>query len=127
MVHDLGDSRSASLHPKLARFLAGDPPCTPFTHRDHVEVAWRLLQVVPLEQAVAVFCDRLRTIATAAGVPEKFDATMTWGYLVLIDERRIPDETFDEFAGRNTDLLDRTHPNLDRMGIERAAPPARHL
>lgn len=127
MVTDAGDSTQPPPHQKLARFLDGLPPCAPFTHRDHVEVAWLLLATLPLERAIGVFCDRLRAIAALAGVPEKFHATMTWSYLALVDERRRADESFDAFALRNADLLDPTHPTLERhYSKERlAAPDAR--
>jgi hypothetical protein len=105
-----GRGSVAPVHPLLARFLDGVPPCAPFTHRDHVEVAWRLLEAMPLERAIGVFCDRLRRIATIAGAPQKFHATLTWCYLVLVDARRAQAQSWDAFARGNAELFDRTHP-----------------
>jgi hypothetical protein len=42
------------------------------------------------------------------GVPKKFHATMTWAYLILLDEamHRSPGANFDDVLAQNPALLD---------------------
>jgi hypothetical protein len=58
-----------------------------FPHREHVRVAWILLQQHPLPEAAARFCSGLRALASSAGKPERYHETVTWAYLLLINDR----------------------------------------
>jgi len=80
-----------------------------FHHREHLYVAWCYLQALPLEEALARYVRHLRQLTVAIGAPDKFHATMTWAYVVLLDEamRGSPDATFDELLAANPALLDR--------------------
>jgi hypothetical protein len=82
---------------------------TTFHHREHLYVAWCYLRALPLEDALARYVHHLRQLAIALGVPHKFHATMTWGYVVLLGEAmdRSPSVGFDELLDRHPALLDR--------------------
>ena len=55
------------------------------------------------------YVHHLRQLTLALGVPNKFHATMTWAYLVLLREAidRSPSKTFDELLAQQPVLLDR--------------------
>jgi hypothetical protein len=58
--------------------------------------------------ALERFCGGLRRVAQAAGKPERYHETITWAYLLLINERMERsgrDLSWEEFARRNPDLL----------------------
>lgn len=79
-----------------------------FHHREHLYVAWCYLRALSLEDALARYVRHLRQLASALGVPEKFHATMTWAYVILLYEAmaRSPDAAFDDLLTKNPALLD---------------------
>lgn len=79
-----------------------------FHHREHLYVAWCYLRALPLEEALARYVQHLRKLAAALGVPDKFHATVTWAYVVLLHAamRRSPGATFDGLLAENPALLD---------------------
>ena len=78
-----------------------------FRHRDHVAVACQLLRQHDFLEASARYGAHLQAIASKAGVPQKFNTTVTLAFLSLIAERMATcqHEDFDDFAARNPDLL----------------------
>lgn len=96
----------------LDGFRAGTLPA--FPHREHVRVAWLYLGEAPIESAVPAFCRDLRKFAAAKGAHGLFHATITWAFLILVNERRVAGETFEGFAERNADLFARKPSILDR-------------
>jgi hypothetical protein len=81
---------------------------TKFHHREHLYVAWCYLRALPLEDALARYVHHLRRLANALGVPQKFHATMTWAYVVLLHDamERSPGASFDELVAMNPAILD---------------------
>jgi len=79
-----------------------------FRHREHLYVAWVYLGALPLEEALARYVKHLRALAAALGVPGKYHATMTWTYLLLLDQamHEMPGAGFDELLARRPALLD---------------------
>jgi hypothetical protein len=79
-----------------------------FHHREHLYVAWCYLRALSLEEALARYVHHLRRLAAALGAPEKFHATMTWGYVVLLHAamERSPDAGFDALLADNPALAD---------------------
>lgn len=76
-----------------------------FHHRDHVRLAWLYLRhYTPLE-ALTRFADGLQRFATANGHAGLYHETITWAYLFLIRERMADEETWEDFAAANPDLL----------------------
>jgi hypothetical protein len=78
-----------------------------FHHRDHVRVAWALLERQCVLEVLVRFTAGLRRLAAAAGKPGLYHETITWAYVLLVKERRLPpgQEDWPAFAARNPDLL----------------------
>ena len=93
----------------LRDFETGAVHHAPFGHRDHVRIAYELIVSQPFDVALARFVGALRNITSAAGHPGKFHMTITVAFLAAIAERhaRDPALTWEEFASRNPDLLDK--------------------
>jgi hypothetical protein len=79
-----------------------------FGHRQHLYVAWCYLRELPLEEALARFVAHLRRLTTAHGAPEKYHATITWTYLVALNDAMTehPELGFDELLLACPELLD---------------------
>lgn len=77
-----------------------------FHHAEHVRVAWLYLRRFEPAEALRRYVEGIRRLSRALGAPEKYHETITWAYLLLIGERVADDESWEEFAGRNPDLLD---------------------
>jgi hypothetical protein len=81
-----------------------------FTHRRHLEFGWRYLQRYGFPEGAARFAGRLRAYVEHVGAAAKYHETITWAYLVLMNEERTlrspPGETFDAMIARRPDLLD---------------------
>jgi hypothetical protein len=81
-----------------------------FGHREHIELAWSYLRVYPVDTAEGVMIAAIRHIAGRHGAPGKYHETITraWLRCVAVHMQRWGAEIFEEFIGRNPDLLDRT-------------------
>ena len=81
-----------------------------FGHREHIEVAYEMLQKYGFLDASAKYSKAISTIATNAGAPKKFNVTITMAFLSLIAERIYSTEqnSFEEFLSKNEDLLSRS-------------------
>lgn len=73
---------------RIARFEAAEVGAAGFHHRDHVHVAWLYLERLPALAAVERFTAGLRRLAAAHGKPGLYHETITWAFLLLIQERR---------------------------------------
>ncbi len=82
-------------------------PPADFHHRQHVQAAWWLLRAEAPLPAMLRFVEGLRRYAAHIGKPEVFHATITWAYLVLVNERL-------ERGGRGRSWaeFEREHPEL---------------
>lgn len=80
---------------------------TQFGHAEHVQVAFELLQKYDFIDAAATYAKGIRTIATKAGAPQKFNLTITYAFMSLIAERMTDTDTqdFAQFATQNPDLF----------------------
>lgn len=110
----------------LARFLRGDIDTAPFTHREHVRMAFETLRRHDFVEAALHYSHALRTLTAKVGKPEKFHQTVTVAFLSLVAERmqtRGPCD-FDDFADANPDLLDKSalsrHYSAGRLSSEAA-------
>ena len=88
-------------------FESRDLDAGAFRHRDHVGVAYEMLCSYDFVEASAKYAANIKSIATKAGVPDKFNATITFAYLSLIAERMgtTRHANYDDFISRNPDLL----------------------
>ena len=79
-----------------------------FHHADHVRVAFAYVSEMPILEAIAKFSAALKRFAQAKNKPNLYHETITWAYLLLIQERlaRARDsQSWEEFAQSNPDLL----------------------
>jgi hypothetical protein len=79
-----------------------------FGHREHVRVAFLLLDEHGFDTALQVISDRIRAMAVAGGDPTKFHATRTQAWLQLVDAARKADSTTTDseaFLARHPFLL----------------------
>jgi hypothetical protein len=76
-----------------------------FTHRDHLELAWRSVGRVGLAGALIEVPAFLRGLTAAAGQPERYHETVTLGFLLLVADRYEAGEDFEAFCARNPDLF----------------------
>jgi len=79
-----------------------------FSHEDHIQMAWIYVSAHPLSEAIARFRTDLRRFVKHAGAEDKYHETITWFYLVLVNERanRLdPEHSWECFKKANGDLL----------------------
>lgn len=91
----------------VCSLLAGTLPEAGFEHEQHVRAAWAMLGMLGLEATIQQFPIAIRRLAENLGVPDKYHATITLAFVLIIDERRraAPDLTWSSFAEANPDLL----------------------
>lgn len=105
----------------LEQFEAGTIRPEEFHHRQHVEVVWLYLQRCPVEEVLGRFPAALKRFAQRVGKANLYHATITWTFILLINERNerarfagSPYATFEQFAAENPDLLAWKPSVLDR-------------
>jgi hypothetical protein len=93
----------------LERFMRGELEAGSFPHREHVRVAFAMLQRHDFAEAVLHFSRTLRAMAARAGKPAAFHQTVTIAFLALIAERMGCGQQleFASFADANPDLFDK--------------------
>lgn len=93
----------------LSQLEACTLPEDRFHHADHLHAAWLYLTRLPVIEAIARFSNILRAYAASRGKPDRYHETITWAYLLLLNERMRQSETtaaWEQFAAANTDLFD---------------------
>jgi hypothetical protein len=101
----------------LTAFETGTLPEESFHHSDHVRAAWLLLREESPAAALDRFSSALKRFAAAKGKTRLYHETITWAYVLLINERlqrggRSLD--WEGFASANPDLLTWRPSVLDR-------------
>jgi hypothetical protein len=92
----------------LAAFESATLPESCFHHKDHVRAAWLLLREGSPAQALVRFTEALKRFAASLGKARLYHETITWAYLLLINERMERSgraSSWEEFAASNADLL----------------------
>ncbi|HMA17145.1 MAG TPA: hypothetical protein VKS03_01780 [Thermoanaerobaculia bacterium] len=92
----------------LAAFENGTLPEECFHHRDHVRAGWLLLKGNPPVAALDRFTSAWKRFAAGKGKTGLYHETITWAYLLLINERMERcgrDVDWGRFAAANSDLL----------------------
>jgi hypothetical protein len=76
----------------------------------HLSLAWAYLQRDGFPEGALNFRRHLKTYVANVGAEGKYHETLTWAYLVLLNEelslRSPPGESFDALIQRRPDLLD---------------------
>ncbi|MEO3431648.1 hypothetical protein [Inquilinus sp. CAU 1745] len=78
-----------------------------FRHAEHVTVAFGLLKRYDFIDAAAIYARGIRTLASKAGAPGKFNLTITYAFMSLIAERMAGSACDDaeRFIQDNPDLM----------------------
>jgi len=98
----------------------GTLPPESFHHRDHVRLAWILLRKWAPAEALVKFSTTLRRYAKSQGQEAIYHETISWAYVLLINERmRNPGEhgpagDLESFAAAHPELF-RWKPSLLEM------------
>lgn len=90
----------------IAAFEAGDVDPARFNHEAHIYVAWLYLQAYERTDAIARFDAALKRLTTKIGASGKYNATITWLFLLLIDARAQEGQDWPAFRTRNRDLFE---------------------
>jgi hypothetical protein len=93
----------------IQRFENLTLPAASFHHRDHVRVVWLYLRRYSVIETLKRFSESLKRFATANGKPNLYHETITWAYVLLINERIERsgcEQSWAEFVDSNTDLFD---------------------
>ena len=87
-----------------------------FDHEAHINVAWLYLERYPLTDAIDRFTKALQRLTRKLGVPDKYNETISWFYMLLIEERRSvsPAGNWIAFRQTNSDLFSRGDNILER-------------
>ena len=98
---------SALPHPELtiASFEAGEIDADRFDHEAHVYLGWLYVRELGITQAISRFDAALRRLVVLLGRDGKYHATLTWFFLLLINERAESDEPWQIFRRRNDDIV----------------------
>ena len=92
----------------IEKFEASDIDPDRFDHEAHVYVAWLYVHEYELSDAIGRFNAGLRRLVSKFGAADKYHATLTWFFTLLIAERIEMNEPWVVFKLRNADLLDRS-------------------
>jgi len=101
----------------LAAFEDGSLPEDRFHHADHVRAAWLILKEGPPAVALERFSAALKRFAAAKQKNGLYHETITWAYLLLVNERMERAGralAWEEFAASNPDLMTWRPSVLDR-------------
>lgn len=96
-------------------------PPTSFRHADHVRLAWIYLRDMPLPAAMARYAERLQAFAAHLGKGGLYHETITYAFLLLINQRMQdgpPGEAWADFRTRNGDLFQGVQVALGRFYTE---------
>ncbi len=102
----------------IERFESGQIDADRFDHEAHVYVAWLFVTRLELADAIARFDSALRRLTAKLGVPEKYHATITWFFLLLVAERSRYNEGWQAFKTRNPELIRDSKVTLNRYYSE---------
>lgn len=77
-----------------------------FKHNDHLRAAFEMLRAYDFIEASARYASNIRALAEKAGVPQKFNVTITYAFMSLIAERMLSGEfdDYEDFLAGNMDL-----------------------
>ncbi|GFE78182.1 hypothetical protein GCM10011487_01820 [Steroidobacter agaridevorans] len=96
--------------PTMLAFESGSLDPARFNHRLHLSLAWSYLQRDGFPEGALHFRRHLQNYVAKAGAQSKYHETITWAYLVLLNEERClrspAGESFDAMIQRRPDLLD---------------------
>lgn len=95
-------------------FEAGSIDAEAFDHESHVYVAWLYLDAYATAAAIDRFTAALKRLTVHLGVAEKYHQTISWFYMLVIAERRNPNESWADFRRANPELFGKSDDILAR-------------
>ncbi len=105
----------------VAQLEACTLPEDQFHHADHLHAAWLYLTRFAAPEAIARFSNALRAYTASLGKPDRYHETITWAYLLLMNQRihcSAGAATWEQFAAQHCDLFDWKHSILLRYYSE---------
>jgi hypothetical protein len=87
-------------------FEAADIDPDRFDHEAHIYVGWLYVKTFPRDEAIARFDAALQRLTAKIGATGKYNAMITWLFLLLIDERAQEGDDWLAFRRRNDDLFE---------------------
>lgn len=90
----------------IDRFESANVDPSRFDHEAHIYVGWLYLKNFPRDEAIARFDAALRRLTMKIGAEKKYNAMITWLFLLLIDERAQEGEDWPAFRKRNADIFE---------------------
>ena len=93
----------------LAQFENSTLPQERFHHADHLHAAWLYLSRFSATEAIKRFSEALRSYTTSLGRADRYHETITWAYLLILNERIQRMEhcaTWEQFTAAHADLFD---------------------
>jgi hypothetical protein len=91
------------------QFETGTLDVNIFNHANHVKIAWVYLRKFNLPNAMSKFTNDLKNFATANGATNLYHETITFAYLILINERLQKTENqsnWEDFVKNYPELFD---------------------
>lgn len=78
-----------------------------FDHTGHIRMGWIYVAHYPLAEAIDRFSKALKNYTCLLGCEEKYHETITWFYMLLIQERQASQQygSFSAFLAANSDLI----------------------
>ena len=90
----------------IDRFEASDIDPSIFDHEGHIYMGWLYVSEYSRNDAITRFDAALRRLTQKIGATDKYNAMITWLFLLLIAERALEGEDWSAFRARNSDLFD---------------------
>jgi len=90
----------------LEQFERGDVDPALFDHEAHIYMGWLYVSRFGRKEGITRFDAALQRLVTRIGAESKYNAMITWLFLVLIADRARNDEDWAAFRSRNADLID---------------------
>jgi hypothetical protein len=100
----------------IEAFESGALDAAAFDHEAHIYMAWLYLEQFPPLQATRRYTRSLKRLTAKLGIPGKYHETITWFFMLLIDERRRNCVAPDWFSFRrnNDDIFARGEESILR-------------
>jgi len=97
-------------------FERGEIDVDHFNHEAHVYMGWLYLEEFDVTESIARISAALERITLQLGVPDKYHATITWFFMLIIAERRAfaVSKDWNSFRRDNNDLFRRDNNVLNR-------------
>lgn len=89
----------------IEKFEAGDIDPARFNHESHVYIAWLYVQSNELADAIGKFDKALKHLVSKFGERDKYHATLTWFFMLLVAERTNDNEPWLAFKNKNQDIV----------------------